>query len=236
MSFPKAPFQSTIQGATSLVSAVWQQWFDRVQGVLEFVTGATPSNARPSKNLFTGATNWDTDLNAPAWWNGQQWVTLNSLSTKSYGTFYDNTDQTAADTLTAYPVTFNTPNGASNVVLESGSHIKVLVAGVYNAQFSIQFISTENNANNPSEVNVWFRKNGVDVAESNSMFTVPTRHGTHDGALIAAMNFMIELQANDYIQLIWQTENTNISLQTLPAGTTPTTPVTPSVIFTMQQV
>lgn len=241
MSFLKAPFQSTIQSAVNKVNPVWQQWFDRIQSVLDFVTGANPSTNRPSSSLFAGATNFDSDLSAPAWWNGKQWLTFNqlvqsSLVAKAYGTFYDNTNQVAASTTVAYPITYNTPNGASNVVVESGSHIKVQVSGVFNVQFSIQFISTENNANNPSEVNVWFRKNGSDIAESNSMFTVPTRHGTHDGALIAALNLLIDLQANDYIELIWQTENTKISMQTLPAGTTPTTPVTPSVILTVQQV
>ena len=242
MSFPKSPFQSNIQDSVlKKVTSVWQQWFDRIQNVLEFVTGASPSNNRPTTKLFTGATNFDTDLNSPAWWNGSQWLTFAQLVqassvAKAYGTFYDNTNQTAASTTVAYPITYNTPNGASNVVVESGSHVKVQVAGVFNVQFSIQFISTENNANNPSEVNVWFRKNGSDIAESNSMFTVPTRHGTHNGALIAALNLLIDLQANDYIELIWQTENTSISMQTLPAGTTPITPVTPSVILTVQQV
>ena len=54
--------------------------------------------------------------------------------------------------------------------------------------------------------------------------------------MIAALNFIAVVNANDYIQLMWQTENTNISIQTLPAGTTPVTPVTPSVILTATQV
>ena len=155
---------------------------------------------------------------------------------KLYGTFFDNSNQTAANTTTAYAITFNTPNGANGVTLASGSQITFPYAGVYNIQFSIQFISTENNANNPSEVNVWFRQNGSDVVESNSQFTVPNSHGGHSGALIAALNLIVDVEANDYIQLMWQTENTLISIKTLPAGTTPTTPVTPSVILTATQV
>ena len=136
----------------------------------------------------------------------------------------------------AYAITYNTPNGAWNVELYNSSKVTFPYSGVYNIQFSIQFVSTENNANNPSEVNVWLRKNGGDVAESNSQFTIPNKHGSHNGALIAALNFVVDLQDNDYIQLMWQTENTSISIQTLPAGTTPTTPVTPGVILTATEV
>ena len=72
MSFLKAPFQSTIQSGVNKVNPVWQQWFDRIQSVLDFVTGANPSTNRPSASLFAGATNFDSDLDAPAWWNGKQ--------------------------------------------------------------------------------------------------------------------------------------------------------------------
>lgn len=239
MTLPKAPFQSAIQGQSNLIVTVWQTWIDRLQNLVNAFTGSGVTAGRPTQNLYVGQPYFDTTLDQPVWWDGTQWLTVNSFITpvqRAYASMYDNTDQTAASTTVAYPVTFNTPNGAHNVVLESGSHIKVLVDGIFNIQFSFQFISTENNANNPHEVNIWFRKNGSDIAESNSIFTVPNRHGTHDGALIAALNFLVDLDANDYVEIIWQTENTNISMQTLPAGTTPTTPVTPSAILTVQQI
>ena len=157
-------------------------------------------------------------------------------STKAYGQFYDNSDQYAANTTTAYPVQLDTIDGHYNVTVVALTRVTFAIAGVYNCQFSIQFVSTENNATQPSEVNIWFRLNGVDIIESNSQYTIPTQHGGHDGKLIAALNFIQAVNAGDYIELIWQTENTNISIQTLPAGTTPITPVTPSVIFTAIQI
>ena len=233
MSFPKAPFQSAIQGATTLVSTVWQQWLDRVQLTLFALTNSGPTSARPTADLYVGQPYFDTDINQQVVWNGTNWIASGS---GLYGTFFDNTSQTAASITTAYAVTYNTPNGANGVTLANSSQVTFPYAGVYNIQFSLQLINTDNNANNPAEVNVWFRKNGSDVAESNSQFTVPNKHGTHNGALIAALNFVIEVSSNDYIQLMWQTENTSISMATLPAGTTPTTPVTPSVILTAVQV
>ena len=233
MSFPKAPFQSAIQGAANLVANIWQQWFDRAQVILNAITSSGPTAGRPTSDLYVGQIYFDTDLGQQVIWNGTAWTFCGS---GFYGTFFDNTDQVAASTTVAYPVTFNTPNGARGVELQNSSQVTFPYAGVYNIQFSIQFINTDNNTNNPAEVNVWFRLNGSDVAESNSQFTIVNKHGSHDGAMIAALNFIIEVSANDYVQLMWQTENTSISIQTLPAGTTPTTPVTPSVILTAVQV
>lgn len=237
MPFPKAPFQSAIQGQAAKVEPVWQQWLDRIQQVLGFVTGANPSTSRPSSDLFTGATNFDTDLNAPAWWNGSAWVTFTGLiPSADYGSFFDNTKQTAANTTTAYAITCNTPDGASGVTLVSGSRVTVSKAGTYNFQFSIQFENTDNNANHPLEVDIWLKKNGVNVDESNSQVTVPNSHGGNSGKLIAALNFIVTLNANDYLELYWHTTNTAISIATLPAQTTPAIPATPGVILTIQQV
>lgn len=233
MAFPKAPFQSAISDGASRVFGIWQQWLDRAQLVLNAITASGPTAGRPTSDLYVGQIYFDTDLGQQVIWNGTAWTFSGS---GFYGTFFDNTNQTAANTTTAYAVTYNTPNGANGVLLSNSSQITFPYAGVYNIQFSLQFINSDNNTNNPAEVNVWFRKNGSDVAESNSQFTIPNKHGGHNGASIAALNFIVEVNANDYVQLMWQTENTSISLSTLPAGTTPTTPVTPSVILTATQV
>lgn len=233
MPFPKAPFQSQIADAANRATSVWAQWIDRVQLVLNAVTGSGPTAGRPTSDLYVGQIYFDTDINQQVVWDGTNWI---SSGGGLYGTFFDNTSQTAANTTTAYAVTYNTPNGANGVTLANSSKVTFPYAGVYNIQFSLQFINTDNNTNNPAEVNVWFRKNGADVAESNSQFTIVHKHGAHNGAMIAALNLVIEVSSNDYIQLMWQTENTSISMATLPAGTTPTTPVTPSVILTAVQV
>jgi hypothetical protein len=219
MAFPQLPAQSVIAEATGRMALVWNNWFERVQKVLFLLTNSGSGAGYPTQDLYIGCPYFDTDRGQWMVWTGSEW---RSTAAGFYGTFYDNTDQSAANTTTAYPV--------------NSSKVTFPYSGVYNIQFSIQFISTENNANNPSEVNVWLRKNGSDVAESNSQFTVPNRHGSHSGALIAALNLVIDLADGDYIQLMWQTENTLISMQTLPAGTTPTTPVTPSVILTATEV
>ena len=105
--------------------------------------------------------------------------------------------------------------------------------GVYNIQFSIQFANADTQI---QDVDIWFRKNGTDVAGSNSKFSVPNSHGGTDGHLIAALNFFIELAAGDYIQIMWATTSTSVTIEQIPAQTTPTRPSTPSVIATMTYV
>lgn len=150
-----------------------------------------------------------------------------------YGAFQDSTDQTAASTTAAYAITLNTTDYAVGVSVVSSSQITVRSAGVYNIQFSIQFA----NANVAiQDVDVWFRKNGTDVAGSNSKFSVPNSHGGTDGHLIAALNFYIQLAAGDYVQLMWSTTSTDVSIEQIPTQTSPTRPSTPSVIVTINKV
>ena len=233
MNFPNAPFQSVISEASGKLSAVWSQWISQLEYVVKTLTMAGKTSERPTERLWTGQRYWDSTLNQLVAWNGSEWV---SCAVGYYGSFYDTTNQTAANTTTAYPITCNVSNGTYDVSM-SGSKITFEHPGTYNIQFSIQFVNTDSNANNPAEVNIWFRLNGSDVPYSNSRFSIPTKHGSHNGHLIAALNFIITTtQDNDYVEIMWQTENTTISIETLAAGTTPTTPVTPGVIITAQQI
>jgi hypothetical protein len=54
--------------------------------------------------------------------------------------------------------------------------------------------------------------------------------------LIAALNFYVELNADDYIELMWRVSDTGVSIEHYSAGTSPTRPAVPSVIFTAQYV
>jgi len=154
--------------------------------------------------------------------------------TAPYGAFQDSTDQTAASTTTAYPMTFNTTDFSNGVYLSNSSRLNVRNAGIYNLQFSVQLQNTDNAQHT---VDIWFRKNGTNITASNSMFTVPARKSASIyGHLIGAINYFVELVANDYVEIVWRTENTAVSLEQLPTQTSPTRPSTPSVIATMQYV
>lgn len=148
-----------------------------------------------------------------------------------YGAFQDSTDQTAANTTTAYAVTFNTTDYSNGIYVSNSSRLNVRNYGIYNIQFSFQF---KNTSNDGQDVDIWFRKNGTDVAASNSKFFLPARKSTGDPShLIAAMNYVLEMNANDYVQVMWRVSNTGVSLEHYPTDTSPTRPATPSTIITM---
>ena len=151
-----------------------------------------------------------------------------------YGAFQDSTDQTAGNTTTAYAVSFNTTDYSNGVYVSNSSRLNVRNYGIYNVQFSIQF---KNTTNDTQDVDVWFRKNGTDVANSNSRFGLSARKSSGDPShLIAALNFFIELQVNDYIQIMWRTSDTGVSIEQYGTSSSPTRPTVPSVIATMQYI
>ena len=151
-----------------------------------------------------------------------------------YGAFQDSTDQAAASTTVAYPMTFNTTDYSNGVYLSNSSRLNVRNAGVYNLQFSAQL---ENQDNAQHTVDIWFRKNGTNIANSNSQFTVPARKSASIfGHVIAALNFFVELAANDYVEIVWRAEDTLVSIEQTAAQTSPTRPATPSIIATMQAI
>jgi len=151
-----------------------------------------------------------------------------------YGAFQDGTDQTAANTTTAYAITFDTTDFANGVTLSNSSRLNVSQAGVYNVQFSIQF---KNTTNDSQDVDVWFRKNGTDIPKSNSRFGLSQRKSTGDPYhTIGALNFFVDLAANDYLQIMWRVSDTGVSIEHYAAGTSPTRPIVPSVIATLSFV
>ena len=151
-----------------------------------------------------------------------------------YGAFQDSTNQTAASTTAAYAITLNTTDYSNGVYVSNSSRVNVRNAGVYNLQFSIQF---KNTTNSSQDIDVWFRKNGTDIAASNSRFGVPARHSSGDPShFIGALNYFIELAAGDYIEKMWRVSDTGVSIEAFAAGTSPTRPAVPSVITTVNYV
>ena len=151
-----------------------------------------------------------------------------------HGAFQDSTDQVAANTTTAYAVTFNTTDFSNGVTIASGSRITVADAGIWNLQFSIQL---KNTTNDGQDVDIWFRKNGTNIDNSNSRFHLVARKGTGDPShIIASLNFFVSMNSNDYIEIMWRTENTGVSIEHFAASSTPTRPAVPSAIVTVSFV
>lgn len=142
-----------------------------------------------------------------------------------YGSFYDTTTQNAAAINTAYPVTFNTTDLSNGVWIGSpASRIYVDTPNVYDFQFSLQL----NKASaSKATVWIWVRVNGTDVANS---ATAVSLQGSSSAA-VAAWNFVLRLNAGDYFELVWSTDDTGCHMDAV-AATAPV-PAIPSVILTV---
>jgi hypothetical protein len=142
-----------------------------------------------------------------------------------YGTFFDTTDQTAAAINTGYPITFNNTDLSEGVYLGTPtSRIYVNRPGAYNFQFSLQLVST--NASS-KDIYIWARINGTDVADSATKITMK---GSGE-AYVAAWNFVLRMDTNDYFELVWATSSTTVEIHADAA--TAFCPAIPSVIMTV---
>jgi hypothetical protein len=145
-----------------------------------------------------------------------------------YGAFQSTVDQTAAVINTAYAMTLNTTDYANGVSVASNSRITVADAGIWNLQWSGQF---ENTDSQDHDVRVWLKINGTVVTGSTGFFAVPSKHGSVNGHALVGWNYFLSLNANDYVELWWETDSTMVTIQTYAASGN--YPSTASLIATM---
>ena len=147
------------------------------------------------------------------------------VDNKRYGSFYDTTTQNAAATNTAYPVRINSTDISEGVYIGTPtSRVYVDRVGTYNFQFSAQLLKSGGGSGN---VYIWYRVNGADIANS---ATIVTLAGS-SSAVVAAWNFVVEMNAGDYFELVWSTNNTNCEIHA--TGASSPVPAVPSVILTV---
>jgi hypothetical protein len=154
-------------------------------------------------------------------------LTASQIPVRYYGAFYDLTTQTGSTNVSGSVMLGNTQN-ANGVSVVSGSRITVANAGVYNLQFSTQLYRSQGG----TTVNTyfWFRINGVNVTNSNTMISTMT----NNNYTVASWNYVDVYNAGDYVELMWMPTGQHVSLEYInsPAGL----PSIPSVILTLTQV
>ena len=167
----------------------------------------------------------------------QKWTTGSPTSASNqtgyYGSFYDTTAQTLTGANQAKRLSIADTFEANGVSLSSNKIVFNNI-GTYEIIFSIQY---KNTSATQEDIYVWFRKNGVDVSDSSSVFTIPARKSAGIPAqLIAVTPFIATLAANDFIEIYWHCNATEVTVETFTTHTNPTIPDTPGVIVTVKQV
>lgn len=142
-----------------------------------------------------------------------------------YGAFFDTTTQTAAAINTAYAITYNSIDLSNGVTIGTPtSRVYTDTPNVYNIQFSAQLDKTSGGV---GIVWFWLRKNGINVANSASQ----VRMQGNDAEQVAAWNFLLQMNAGDYFELMWEVDTVDIQITTFAA--TAVHPAVPSIILTV---
>ena len=145
-----------------------------------------------------------------------------------HASYFDTTTQTNPVANQVNLFTYNSVESEFQITRGTPtSKIFVTNTGVYNFQFSAQLDKTGGGKDN---IFIWPRINGVNVPNSATKVVI---QGSTD-EVVAAWNFVLIMEAGDYFELAWQSNDTNlIILAQSPASNYP---AVPSIIMTVTWV
>ena len=214
----------------------YKLFINRIQQQLSTLGGGGETRLRYLDDVVGVATNSsfydDKFLQWNSTTNESEFVTINSgnisgISTGYYGNFFDTTTQNVVGVNTYQPVRLNTTELSNQVSIANSSHIVVANSGVYNIQFSLQIDKTQGSG---AHIYIWLRKNGLDVPNSATELAV---QGT-SSEIVAAWNFVVQSESNDYYELMWSATDSHIRLKAVSANGV--VPAIPSVIVSVVSV
>lgn len=147
---------------------------------------------------------------------------------KYYGVFDKTNNQAPAAINTAYAINLTGTQISRGISIGTpASRLVVAESGLYNFDAKIQLTSNNANAKN---IWFWFRKNGTDIVDSARIITVDINGGLSP----IALNTVVSLDKNNYIEIMYASNDLNIALNSVAA--TAFAPRSPSVVVTVTEV
>lgn len=145
-----------------------------------------------------------------------------------YGAFLSLVTHTAAAPNTAYGIALDTTAASRGVTLNGTSDgVVIAESGLYSINLSLQAHSSSASAKN---LWFWFRRNGVDIANSATRVTLAGSAASEAPSVI----FPLIAAAGDNIRFMWAVDDVALTLATVAA--TAFAPACPAVIVTVRQV
>jgi len=142
----------------------------------------------------------------------------------AHASYYDTTTQTNPVANTVNLFTYNSVESEFQITRGSPtSKIFFTNTGLYNIQFSAQLDKT---GGGKDSIFIWPRINGVNVPDSATKVVI---QGSTD-EVVAAWNFLLVIEAGDYFELAWQSNDTNLVI--LAESAASNYPGIPSIILT----
>lgn len=144
----------------------------------------------------------------------------------TYGAYTSTVDQTLSAANTAHSVNLENTEVQYGISVASNSRITVTQSGLYDVAVSLQLTSSNSSS---LTAYAWLSKNGADVSRTRLDFTIKANGDTK----VLSTTFKINLVANDYIEIKWAGDSTNLILDAIPA--TAFSPSCPSAIVAISQ-
>jgi len=151
---------------------------------------------------------------------------VSSGTSGQYGEFHNTTTLTNPVSNALNVIPFNSTQISNGVSIVSGTRITVTNAGVYFISVSMQIAKPSGSL---STIFLWLRLNGVDIPYSRRSL-ITQGEGASNLAIMTDLQLMA---AGQYIELVWQTSSTTV---TLPATAPGSAPGIPSVQISAIQV
>jgi len=160
-------------------------------------------------------------------------IPYNDLAGRAYLSAYSAVDQVGSTSVATAAIIGTTDISSGISMANDGSgnptRITFAAAGTYAIMPSIQFHNSDSTDHN---VNIWFRKNGTDIASSNTLITVPKT--STGGNTFFQIVFFQQVTAGQYIEIMWLPANVAATLDYIAAGAI--APAAPSVILTAERI
>ena len=150
----------------------------------------------------------------------------------THGVFYSLqtqtfTGSTTSATSSGQTITFtNTVDATSGVILSGITKIVVTSSGDYSF---LPSIIVDQGAGTNEVYEMWFQKNGVDIPDSNTRVV----NATATTEQLIVLQFIVDLLANQYVELKWYCTTATGTFKSTAAGSRP---AVPSVILTVLKV
>lgn len=213
-----------LSGSVSVSGALDVQGSTNFHNHLIIMTGSVYTTG---SQQITGSLDINGNLNVAS--GSEFYLAGNKLF--NYGDFFDTTTQSGSAN-TAYPMKLSNINYAHNVSITNGSRITVANTGIYNIQFSAQLTNT---ANTNIAFDIWLAYTGSNVDNTNTQIDVNKSAGQL-GRAVASWNFLKEIKANDYVEILWSCSAATGQVAAFPTASNPSRPAVPSVIATITQI
>jgi len=145
-----------------------------------------------------------------------------------YAVILKTTNQSPLVINTEYLLTFDSIQLGNGVTIGTPtSRIVVPESGLYQFNAPVQLTSGNSSTKN---VWIWFKKNGVVIPNSARLVTTDI----NNGYIAITLNQTISLAANDYVEMAFAADDTNVTVSTVAA--TAFAPAAPAIVLSVTQV